>query len=63
MDRDWAAIAGISDDADDLARRFSKGRAGAGAFCNRSRSGSPFGQYCLAMASLMIITPGAEASS
>ena len=58
------AIVRVAHDADNLARAFGKGWAGAGARSEmRSFSGSPFGQYWRAMASLMMTTPGAGASS
>ena len=48
----------IAHDPDNLPRRLGKGSR-TGRNLKRSFSGSPFGQYCFAIASLMITTPGA----
>jgi len=43
----------------DLPRRLHENRAMLAPITRRSLSGSPLGQYCLAIASLIITTPGA----
>ena len=58
-----AAIVRVAHDADDLTWRSAKAGPSPGPICMRSLSGSPLGQYCLAMASLMMTTPGAAPSS
>ena len=64
---DWIAIEARSWVSATMPTIWRAGSAKAGPapgpISSRSFSGSPLGQYCLAMASLMMTTPGAEPSS